>query len=142
MLLKSKSSVKLSKPYQKILFLSTACNNTFVFLAMPGIGRESIVHCDQHGKILFEKPFDHNVDSFGMSSEKEVMILETRENRIAVLNLVNHQFTYVDHQFVREESDQADIETFYETRLVCVKESGRYNDNRFVLTYYSYPLSP
>lgn len=34
----------------------------------------------------------------------------------------------------------ADIETFYESRLMCVKESGLYNDNRFFLTYYSYPL--
>jgi len=39
-----------------------------------------------------------------------------------------------------EESDQSEIETFSDTRLLCVKESGRYNDNRFKLSYYSYPL--
>ena len=102
MLLKSKSTLKLTKTYQKILFLSTAHNDTFVFLGMPGVGRESIVHCDRHGKILFEKTFDHNVDSFGMSSEKEVLILETRDNRIAILNLESHKFSYVDHQFAGE----------------------------------------
>jgi hypothetical protein len=42
---------------------------------------------------------------------------------------------------VREESDLADLETFYDSRLLCVKESGQYNDPRFILTYYSYPLN-
>lgn len=39
MLLKSRNTVKLSTRYQKILFLSTALKDTFVFLAMPGVGR-------------------------------------------------------------------------------------------------------
>lgn len=141
MLLKSKYCVRLPKTYHKILFLSTALKDTFVFLAMPGIGRESIVHCDQQGKILFECPFKYSVDSFGMPSERTVLVLETRENRIAVLDLETHSFSYVGHQFAREESDLADIETFYDSRLVCVKESGQFNDHRFILTYYSYPLS-
>jgi hypothetical protein len=39
-----------------------------------------------------------------------------------------------------EEADQAFIDTFAETRLLCVRENGRYADNRFRLSYYSYPL--
>lgn len=68
-------------------------------------------------------------------------MLETRDNRIAVLDLETHSFSYIDHQFIREESDLADLDVFYDSRLICVKESGQYGDNRFVLTYYSYPLS-
>jgi hypothetical protein len=87
MLLKSKTTVKLPKRYQKILFLSTALKETYVFLGMPGIGRENIVHCDKHGKILYERSFEKSVDSFAMPSEREVAVLETRENRIALLDL-------------------------------------------------------
>ena len=39
-----------------------------------------------------------------------------------------------------EEADQADIDTFPESRLVCVREVGHYGDNRMKLSYYSYPL--
>ena len=75
MLLKSKSNVKLNKRYQKILYLSTALKDTFVFLGMPSLGKDCMVHCNAEGKILFEKVFDYSVDSFGMYSQREVMVL-------------------------------------------------------------------
>lgn len=140
MLLSNKHHVRLAKRYQKILFLSTALKDTFVFLAVPSIGKESLVHSDKHGKILFEHVFPKTIDSFAMLSEREVIVAETRENRVSVLDLETHQFTYIYHPFLREESDLCDLETFNETRLVCVRENGQYNDNRFVLTYYNYPM--
>jgi hypothetical protein len=45
---------------------------------MPRVGNDCIVHCDQNGKILFEHTFANSVDSFGMLSEREVVVLETR----------------------------------------------------------------
>lgn len=75
MLLQDRSEVKLKKKYNKILYLSVACHDTFVFLGMPGIGRDSLVHCDKEGKILFEHHFKYSVDSFGMLSDREVMVL-------------------------------------------------------------------
>lgn len=57
MLLKSSNTVKLPKRYLKMLYLSTALKDTYVFLAMPSIGKEVIVHCDHLGKILFEHTF-------------------------------------------------------------------------------------
>ena len=30
--------------------------------------------------------------------------------------------------------------TFADTKYLCINEIGRYNDNRFKLTYYKYPL--
>ena len=141
MLFKSKpTSVKLAKKFQKMLFLSNALKNTFVFLAMPRLGSESLVHCDSLGKILFEHTFANPVDSLALLSDREAMVLDTRNNCISALDLETHSFTHHPHQFAREESDLAEMETFYESRLLCVKESGQYNDNRFFLTYYSYPL--
>jgi hypothetical protein len=66
--------------------------------------------------------------------------VETRRNRIAVLNLETHEFSYFPHQFMNEESDQCDIQTFSETRYLCIEEKGRYNDHRYRLTYFAYPL--
>ena len=140
MLLQDRTEVKLQKRYNKILYLSTAYKETFVFLGMPGVGRDSLVHCDKSGKILYEHHFKHNVDSFGMLSDREAMVLETHDNKITTLNLENHTVSEYDHQFAFEESDQSDLDTFADTRIMCVREQGRYNDNRFRLTYYSYPL--
>lgn len=53
MLLSNKEPVKLKKRYQKILYLSTALQGTYVFLGMPSRGKECVVHCDKNGKILF-----------------------------------------------------------------------------------------
>ena len=61
MLLKSKTTVKLQKRYLKILFLSTALKDTFALVVMPSIGKEAVLHCDTHGKVLFEKTFSHPV---------------------------------------------------------------------------------
>ena len=38
------------------------------------------------------------------------------------------------------ESDQSNIITFSNTQLLCIEEKGRYNDHRYKLSYYSYPL--
>lgn len=122
MLFKSKpTTVKLNKRFQKMLYLSNALKDTFVFLAMPRTGTESLVHCDSNGKILFEHSFTNPVDSLALLSDREAMVLDTRNNCISALDLETHNFTHHPHQFAREESDLADLETFYESRLVCVK---------------------
>ena len=81
MLLQDKTEVKLQKRYNKILYLSTAHNGTFVFLGMPGLGRDTLVHCDLNGKILYEHHFKQSVDSFGMLTDREAMVLETHCNK-------------------------------------------------------------
>lgn len=47
MLLASEFKVKLAKKYFKILFLSAAFKETFVFLGMPSEGRDVLVHCNK-----------------------------------------------------------------------------------------------
>lgn len=56
-----------------------------------------------------------------MLSDREAIVLETRKNRVTVLNLDDHTVSHYPHQFMFEESDQADIETFSESRLLCVR---------------------
>jgi hypothetical protein len=42
------------------------------------------------------------MDTMGMLDEKEAIFVETRKNRISVLNLETHQFSYFSHQFMNE----------------------------------------
>jgi hypothetical protein len=57
-----------------------------------------------------------------------------------ILDLETHKFRRTPQYFLNEETDQSYIVTFADTKYLCVKEIGRYNDNRFKLTYYDYPL--
>lgn len=75
-----------------------------------------------------------------MMTDREACVLDTRANCIHVFDLEYHNRTEFPHHFLNEESDQAFIETFPEKKLLCVREQGRYNDHRFKLTYYDYPL--
>lgn len=45
--------VKLNKTLNKILYLSTALDDTFAFLAVVSTGRDAIYHCNRFGKILY-----------------------------------------------------------------------------------------
>jgi fructose-1-phosphate kinase PfkB-like protein len=102
-----------------------------------GIGSEAIVHFDTQGKTLHEVHFKHPIDSFILPNPHEVVILETRNNCITVLDLRTREQREIPHHFMFEESDQSSVMTFGETGMICVLEQGRYNDSRFKLTYYS-----
>ena len=94
-----------------ILYLSAAAKGTYVFLGMPSTGKDVLVHCNKQGQILYEKVFREgsNIDSFGMLSENEVAILESKENRITILDLETHKLAHYNHQFMFEEGDQSQI---------------------------------
>jgi len=88
MLLSRKYEVKLTKPYLKILYLSVAANNTFVFLAMYDVGKDVLVHCSSSGQILHEYHFSSGiVDTMGMLSDKEVIVLQPQRNKIKTFKL-------------------------------------------------------
>lgn len=78
--------------------------------------------------------------TMAMLSEREAVFAETRSNRLSVLNLVTHEWKYYPYLFMSEESDQTELITFPETRYLCLEEKGRYNDHRYKLTYFPYPL--
>ena len=105
---------------------------------MRGYRQDCVVHVDKNGKILFEHVFDIAMDAFGMLSDKEAILLETRKNCITILNLENHEFRRIAFNFFNEQSDQTDILTFADTKTLCIQENGRYGDNRFKLNYFHY----
>ena len=79
MLLKSKApKVNLPKQYRKILYLYPAFNNTYVFLGVAGLRQDCVVHVDETGKILKEHIFPVPMDTAGMISDREFILLETR----------------------------------------------------------------
>jgi ABC-type taurine transport system ATPase subunit len=80
MLLSSKYEVKLAKSYLKVLYLSVAANDTFVFLGMSGVGKDVLVHCNSAGQILYEYQFSegnpkNSVDTMGMLTDREAIVL-------------------------------------------------------------------
>jgi hypothetical protein len=69
---------------------------------MRGYRQDCVVHVDKNGKILFEHVFDIAMDAFGMLSDKEAILLETRKNCITILNLENHEFRRIAFNFFNE----------------------------------------
>lgn len=91
MLLVDSKKVTLKKRYQKILNLSPALNGTFVFLGMAGFRQDCLTHVNGDGDVIAEIIFGKNMDSFGMLSDRQVMVLETRKSCILVWDLSNHE---------------------------------------------------
>lgn len=113
MLLVDHKKVSLEKKYQKVLHVSTAVNDTIVFLGIIGHRQDCLTHVDaKTGKIIKEKTFSENIDSFAMLSEREVMILETRKNNILVWNLETDTTTNILFNFKAPETDQSQILIF------------------------------
>jgi hypothetical protein len=75
MILKSETRVKLPKVYRKIMYLYPAYNNTFVFLGSLGLRQDCVTHVDADGNILFEKSFHVPMDTAGMLSDREFILL-------------------------------------------------------------------
>ena len=73
-----------------------------MFLALIGERKDGVAHVDSKGVVLFETQFEHPMDAMGMLSDREAIFLETRKNRISVLNLETHEFAYYPHQFMSE----------------------------------------
>ena len=132
--------VDLQNRYEKIICLLPAPNETFVFLATIGIRSDALVHVDITGKVLFQHKFKRSVDAMAMISSNEVLILEPRLDQLTIFNLINHECIEIPFNFMNEEFDQSRILTFSESKCFCVVENGRYNDNRFKLSYFEGPF--
>ena len=90
MLLVDMKNPKLPRRYIKVLNISPAINNTFVFLGIKSFQTDCLTHFDSEKNLLAEKTFKYQIDSFAMLSESEVIILETRDNRFSIWNLETH----------------------------------------------------
>jgi hypothetical protein len=67
---------------------------------MKGVKKDCLVHVDKQGKELFCHIFPIPMDSLGMISEYEAIVLETRANCITILNLKTYQFKRIPHWFM------------------------------------------
>ena len=88
MLLKQTYNLKLQQEVKKILCFSVAHNNTYVFVRMDAPGeRESIVHVDADGKVLFSHTYKDIINFFGQLNEKEVIVFNVPKSQIDIINL-------------------------------------------------------
>lgn len=121
MLLVDERKIKFSKKYQKVLNICPAINDTIIFFGIRGFREDCLTHMDKNGAVIDEIIFEHNMDSFAMLSESEVMVLETRKACILIWNLETHEQLRVPFNYKNEEVDQSAIYVFPETHTVCVQ---------------------
>ena len=56
----------------------------------------------------------------GMLKDYEVILVETRKNRILIVDLKEQEIKEYAYLFMYEESDQTNIYTFSETKYLCL----------------------
>jgi hypothetical protein len=137
LLIKSTETLKLERPALKVLKLSTALNG-YVFITTSEDSFERLVHVDRQGKLLWEKAYADSIDTFGMFNEREVIVMNVRENLIEVVDLLTHSVRAYPHQYVFEDTSSMNLLVFNDSKLFCVVEKGSPADSRLFLTYYSY----
>jgi hypothetical protein len=132
--------VQMERPVRSVLFLHAAKDDTFMMLVMLSPGKDAVLHMDSKGKILFQHAFPRPMLTMGMLSPREGLFLDTHRHKLLLLDVQTHEFREFNHLFMFEESDQSEIVTFPSSRYLCIEEKGRYNKNKYILTYYHYPL--
>lgn len=96
------------------------------------------MHIDSSGKVLWERTYKESLDTFGMFNEREVIVLNVAKGEIEIIDLANYETRTKKHSFTYPDTSYMQIHTFYDTRLLCVQESGLIGDGKLVLTYYLY----
>ena len=125
LLLRNISDIKLEKPIQKILKVCPAFNNTFVMITCQDMfDEEKLVHIDSRGKVLWEKPYKESVDTFGFFRENEVIVVNINKAQIEIIDLSSYETRTHPHYFSFGDTTGLEIQTFYDTRLLCIQESG------------------
>ena len=84
MLLVDTQKFKFKKRYYKILYAAPALNNSLCFMGMRAFREDCLVHMSAEGEVLKETVFDDNTDSFGMLTDRQCCVLDTRKNHIVV----------------------------------------------------------
>ena len=88
MLLVEKKNIRfVDRKYQKVLHVTPTFNNTICFAGTYQFKSDCLTHMGSDGKVIDEIIFKNNTDSFAALSDREIMVLETRDNNILVWNL-------------------------------------------------------
>jgi hypothetical protein len=102
------------------------------------IEKEKLVHIDQKGKVLWESSYKEAVDTFAFFSEKEVIVPNVTKGQLEIIDLTNYQTRTHPHEFTFPDSASLELHAFYDTRYLCVQESGLIGDGKLILSYYAY----
>ena len=103
MLLVDNKKFVLPKTYWKILHAAPAYDGHLCFLGMRAHREDCLTLISPNGKdVIKEKVFDENIDSFGMLTDRQCCVLETRRNQIVVWNLDTREEFYIPHEFKAE----------------------------------------
>ena len=106
-------------------------------MACRTFNKEILVHCNRHGKILYELVFDDPTSAFSIISPSMAIVLQTRKNRILEIDLEEHEVKTIPFLFMSEQTDFSKILNFNISRMFCIKEIGGFEDHRLKLTYFS-----
>lgn len=88
MLLKDSKILTLRDEVKKILRFSTAINNTYVMVTVEKPGEEeSLIHLGQEGEVLFKKTYPDIINLFAMPTERDVIVLDVPNSRVAIYDL-------------------------------------------------------
>lgn len=91
MLLEDRKKFKFDKEYFKVLYAAPAFDNSLCFMGMREFRMDCLTHVSSEGKILKELTFEHNTDSFAMLTDRQAMVLLTRNSEILVWNLDTYE---------------------------------------------------
>ena len=100
MILEKKYEFNLHKQFTKICYLYPAFNDTFVLLGLIVPRVDGIVHLDSQGKVLKVHRFKDPTDAIGMLSDRELIVAETRLDRISVLDLETYEWKHMPFMFM------------------------------------------
>jgi len=92
--------VKMKKTFLKVFAIYPAPNDSFVLLGCYRLGQHVLVHLDREGSILYEYRFKALTATYGMVRADEVIVPETRENNITLINLTTHTTMHVPFNFM------------------------------------------
>ena len=139
MLLKDWTNIDLQRTLSKVTTFSTAYDRSFVLAAVIRPGKsESIIHIDAKGELIHSYDYTSMIGKFAMLSEKELIVLNTANSVIDLINLQTRSTTQVNHQFHHSDCDTIEIVTFYDTKYFCIIEHENANKNGFRITYYNH----
>ena len=125
LLLRDVAAVKLERPVHKILRICPAFRNTFIMVTCEeNYDEEKLVHIDAKGKVLWDKSYKDAIDTFGFFKDSEVIVMNTSKSQLDIIDLTNYNIRTHAHDFSFPDTSSMDILTFYDTRYLCIQESG------------------
>lgn len=141
LLAKSEHTLVPQQKVRNVLKAYPSSNNTWILIATSDDypDKELLIHCDSTGQILWDRRYQDSIDTLALFDQSEIIVLNVTAGTIEIINLNNHEIVSHKHAYSFSNTSHMDLHTFYDSRLLCVQESGLINnEGKLVLTYYRY----